>query len=108
MACVMFPWVRSELEGRAEAAQAELGKRHQRFGVVQATGSPDGCSAGAALEPPARRSGSVRCVRTSSVWVSGHLVESGSVEVFERAGSYENEGLLAKGWLTCAPSSHAG
>lgn len=50
MARVIFPWVRSELEGRAEAARAELGERHQRFGVLQAKGSPDGYRAGAALE----------------------------------------------------------
>ena len=106
MACVMFPWVRSELEGRAEAAQAELGKRHQRFGVVQATGSPDGCSAGAALErliADHALSSVSGCVQYG---FTGRLVESGSVEVFERAGSYENGGLRAKGWITCVPSSH--
>lgn len=50
MARVIFPCVRSELEGRAEAARSEPDERHRRFGVVRAKGSPDGYRAGAALE----------------------------------------------------------
>lgn len=37
---------------------------------------------------------------------TGRLVELRSVEVFERAGPYGNEGILAKGWITCIPMSH--